>query len=223
MAIIRNGIFGAISGKIGSVVGSMWKSIATIRGAPKKKTKKQKKKKPMSLAQIANQEKFRFVSQFLVPFHRFINTGYLNLSNEQTEINLAHAATFHDAVLGVHPDLSIDYSKVQISKGKLAPLQDLSGMLVDQRILSLNWTMSYDFGASFDDQLIVAIYCPELHDTDGFIGGTTRAMQKCSFSFKRKFEGKILHVYVGLISLNRKKIANSFYLNIPNPLNHQLL
>jgi hypothetical protein len=41
MAKIKKGILGPLSGKLGPVIGGMWKTIAYIRIAPSKKAKKQ--------------------------------------------------------------------------------------------------------------------------------------------------------------------------------------
>ncbi|TDQ08754.1 DUF6266 family protein [Pedobacter metabolipauper] len=217
MAKAKNGIFGSFSGKVGNIVGSMWKSISTIRKAPKKKTKKEKARKPRTEAQLAATERFVFVSKWLVPFHEFINVGFLNIADNQTEINLCHSETMKNAITGVYQNLGIDYSKVIISKGKLAPLEELTVTLTEPNTVELNWKMSYPGGAKFNDQLMLAIYCPEFHETEGFIGGITRARQKCSFTFRNRLIGKELHVYVGVTAMNRKKIANSVYLGTLKP------
>jgi len=208
MAKISKGILGAFSGKVGPVVGSNWRSIAYIKASPKKANKKLKR----SAAQIANQQKFRFVSEWLVPFHPYVSIGFLNLSNVKSEINLAFSENFHRAVVGVYPDISIDYSKVVVSKGELGGLTDPSVELNDPNLLYISWSDNPGQRVSYDDQLMLVVYCPELGIADGFVGGARRADKECRFKFNQKMIGKALEVYVSVTSFNRKKIANSMYL-----------
>jgi hypothetical protein len=188
MAKISKGILGAFSGKVGPVVGSNWRSIAYIKASPGKANKKSKR----SAAQIANQQKFRFVSEWLVPFHPYVSIGFLNLSNLKSEINLAFSENFHRAVIGEYPDFSIDYSKVVVSKGDLGALTNPSVELTDPNLLYVSWCDNPSQRVSYDDQLILVVYCPELGIADGFVGGTKRADKECGFKFNQKMIDKAL-------------------------------
>jgi len=208
MARIAKGILGPFSGKLGPVVGSSWKDIAYMKAV----STKGKKKRKRSEGQIANQEKFRFVSEWLVPFHPYVSIGFLNLSNVKSEINLAFSKNFHRAVVGEYPDFSIDYSKVVVSKGDLGGLTDPSVVLTDPNLLYISSSDNPSQRVSYDDQLMLVVYCPELGIADGFVGGTKRADKECTFKFNQKMTGKALEVYLSVTSFNRKRIANSVYL-----------
>ncbi|WEK20921.1 MAG: DUF6266 family protein [Candidatus Pedobacter colombiensis] len=209
MAKIRNGIFGPIHGKIGNVVGSTWKKIPYLRLLPDKT----EITKPATPGQIACREKFRFVQEWLVPFYPYVTVGFKNFAKDKTEINAAFSANYKLATVGAYPDLSIDYSKVVLSKGSLPGLFNAKARLsANARELELSWESNYNDDSSFDDLLILTIYNRELKIIDGFIGGVRRTDLKCSLKLIPKLLGKSLDVYVSVISLNGKKVANSEYL-----------
>lgn len=205
MAKIRKGILGPISGQIGSVIGSSWKGIPYIREESQKEPKERTK------GQIATQQKMKFINDALVPFHPYINIGFANNAVQKTEISAAFSLNYDTAFLGVYPNLSVDYSKLIISVGKLPMIEDITVALTDPENVKLTWSQNNVQPASFDDQLMLVLYCQELHKADGLIGGFKRTDKQCIFKFNPKFAGKTLHVFVSMTSINRKKIANSLY------------
>ncbi|WP_316811441.1 DUF6266 family protein [Pedobacter heparinus] len=213
MARLLKGIFGPISGKLGPVIGSSWKGIAYLREVrPKKETKV-----PRTEAQIANEQKFKFVQNWLVPFHPYVTIGFSKKAIRKSEINVAFSANFHLAITGVYPNLDVDYSKVIISAGELPQLDQPAMELVLPDTLKITWQQNTDPGASFDDQLMLVLYCPELKMADGLTGGVKRKALTCSFQFDPLLIGKPLEVYIAVTSSDRKKIADSRYLGRMEP------
>lgn len=208
MAKFKKGILGPFSGKLGSIVGASWMGIPYLRQAPKKTAKPV----PKSVAQLANQQKMKFVNQLLVPFHPYINIGFANLAIQKTALNVAYSINFHQAITGVHPNLGVDYSKMVISRGDLPGLKDPVLSLTASDVIAINWAQNTNSRASFDDQLMLVVYCPALHLADGFIGGVKRTDKQCHYKFLPELVGKTLEVYLSVTSSNRKKIANSIYL-----------
>jgi len=208
MAKMKKGILGPFSGTLGNVVGATWKSIPYVRAKPVKK----KKKTPRSPGQIATQEKMRFVNNFLVPFHPYINVGMINEAAAQTEISAAFTANYHHSIIGTHPDLTVDYSKFIFSKGKLPMVTDVVMELSSPDTISLTWNRTGNLKTAYNDQLILVLYCRDFHKADGFVGGVKRTTEKCTYQFNPQFVGKQLDVYLSLISFNRKHIADNVYL-----------
>lgn len=208
MAKLLKGIFGPFSGKLGSVVGSTWKNIAYVRSLPKKK-----KKSKRTPAQMASQYKFKFVNEWLPPFYPYVSTGFRNKARERTEINAAFSMNYRNAVKGVYPDLSIDYSKVILSSGNLPGLMWPQISKPEPDVIELSWERNdQEERVSFDDQVMLVLYSPDLKMADGFIGGTKRADLKCRFTINRKLADQPLEVYVSTCALNGKKVSNSTYL-----------
>lgn len=208
MAKLRKGILGPVSGKIGPVVGSTWKNISYLKERPKKKTKKQ----PRTSGQLANEKKFTFIQQWLVPFYPYITVGFGNLAIDKTEINAAFSANYKRAFSGTWPDIAVDHSKIQISSGDLAGLHHVAIQRTETSRLELTWQRSTERRIAFDDQLMLVIYCPELKITDGFIGGIKRNAMACSFDFDAQMAGYAVEVYLSVTSSDRKAISDSIYL-----------
>jgi hypothetical protein len=214
MARIRSGILGPIHGKLGSIVGAVWKQTAYLRTMPTE-TKSGLKATP---AQIACREKFKFVQQWLVPFYAYVTVGFRNYAKDKTEINAAFSKIYRYATVGVYPDLSIDYEKVVLTKGHLPGLNCVQVELAKPDLLKLNWKQNHNDDSSTDDQVMLIVYNRELKIVDGFIGGCNRANLQCSLELNPKLIGKLLDVYVSVVSLNGKRVANSEYLGKVNPL-----
>lgn len=208
MAKMKQGIFGPISGKLGPVVGATWNGIPYLRESPKKKKKKRKR----TTAQLANEEKMKFVNLLLVPFHPYVGIGFQHLAIEKTAVNVAYSIMYHRAVTGVYPNLVVDYAQIVISAGNLPGLLNLEMEMVGEQVIQLIWDNGSDPRTGFDDQVMLVLYCPELALTDGFTGGAKRNSEQCLFKFDSRFIGKALEVYVSVTSLDRKRIAHSVYL-----------
>lgn len=207
MAKLKHGIFGPISGKLGSLVGGTWKNIPYLREAPKKKNKPALR----SEAQIANEQKMKFVNEVLVPFHPFINVGFQHLAIAKTAISAAYSLNFYQAITGTYPNLAADYSKLVISKGNLSGLiNPLITRAADE--LHLIWENGTGNKAAYNDQLMFVVYAPALNIADGFIGAALRRDLQLSFKLNLKMASAVLEVYVALTSFDRKKIADSLYL-----------
>ena len=211
------GILEPVSGPVGPVSYGSWKGIPWVR-IRKPKTKKKRKR---TEAQIANQEKFNYVNWFLKPFHQYLNIGFKNEAVQKTEISAAFSVVFHQAVVGKYPNLSIDYSKVKISTGPLPPIYEVTMTLTAPNAIELNWQNRPDREAKHNDQVMLVIYCPELHRTDGFAGNANRNLKKYTFEFNSKMVGKVLEVYIAVTSFERNKISESQYLGKITPLNNQ--
>lgn len=208
MAKIRKGILGPVSGTIGPIVGATWKGISYIRTKPKKK----KKKSVRTPAQIAAQEKLKFMNLILVPFHEFITVGFANEAVEKTEISAAFSANYDIVISGVYPNLKADYSKLILSVGKRPMITDVEINLENPELLKLTWKSDVIKGTAFNDQLMFVAYAPELNMSFGFTGGVNRANKQCDIKIIEPFIGKTLEVYLSMTSLNRKAVANSMYL-----------
>lgn len=212
MAKLNKGILGPISGKLGPVTGGTWKGIPYLR-----ESTDPAKLKDRSAAQIANQEKFKFGNEWLIPFHPYISVGYMPLATVRTAISAAFSANYNSVISGTWPDLVFNYSKLLISKGNLPALTNPEVALIADDQLEFTWQNIPNKYASYNDQLIVVVYSHELGVADGFIGSALRRDQQYTFKFTDILKGKALEIYVGLIAMNRKKAANSIYLGRIEP------
>lgn len=213
MAIFKKNNFRILTGLIGPMIVSTWKGIMYTRAKPRKS----EVKKQGTPGQIAARGKFGYLHQFLRPFHRYLMIGFSGKAIRKTEINAAFTSNYHHAVIGVFPNLSIDYSKLLVSAGKLSGLILPSLSCNTEGLMELSWKADWHHQeGEYDDHLLLILYS-ELHkSTDGFIGHAQRRDGYCSFPVRKEMQKGRIHVYVGLTSQNRRLASNSQYLGVWN-------
>ncbi|WP_276091061.1 DUF6266 family protein [Pedobacter sp. JY14-1] len=212
MAKIKKGILGPISGTLGPVIGAEWMGVAYLRMKRRKEINSER-----TVAQLNNQAKFKYVNDWLIPFHPYFSVGMLYAGTYKTPVGNALKANYKTVFSGKWPDIEVDCSKLVISKGDLAPLGNPVIVWDGPDSLQLTWQRNEVGGAAFNDQLILALYNEGQHLVDGFVGGAVRVAQGCRFSPQVSMKGQPMHVYVGVVSLDRSKISHSQYLGVLNP------
>lgn len=120
MAILKNGINGSFSGKVGNVVGYELHGQMVIRSLPKGSIKKP------THGMIQNRNRFKVVSQFLAPIKGIVQFGYKNLSPPGSKVGsfqMAQGYHLKHALANDAPDTPyIQPDKVMIFRGALPPL-----------------------------------------------------------------------------------------------------
>lgn len=213
MAKLNFGIFGPLSGKLGALVGGTWKGIPYI-----KKVADYRKGRPRTPAQLANEAKFKYVNDWLIPFHPFVSIGFENLAMKSTAVSVAFSKIYNTVFSGIAPDLIVDYSQMVISAGPLTVLGDPEIVFTSQDTIQVTWKKNSGKGSHFDDQVMVALYSPKFKSIDGFIGTVNRSAEQYSYTIGQELIDTPLHAYIGVASLNRKQISNSQYLGELMPL-----
>ena len=102
-------MLGGLSGKLGPVVLYVRNGTQVVRSNPKQRD-------PKSPKQLAHRMKFALVNQRLSPLKTIIDVGYKN--SDKTYRTLIGEA-YREAIVGEYPNFSLDYSKIQISEGKI--------------------------------------------------------------------------------------------------------
>ena len=151
MGTYSTGANGAFSGKVGSVIGSNWRSVDYLRGLSKRK------KKGASELQLAQQMRFALCANQLRVIKDVLNLGFSDKKlNKITGYNAAVKIFLSEAVTGEYPNYGIDYSKIKLSKGSLYP-GELSVRLDSEIVIS--WTNDVnDFNSSTNDKLLIIIF-----------------------------------------------------------------
>lgn len=136
MAIISKGILGAYYGKVGEVVGSSWRGINYVKSLPRKI------KRTASEKALNQRAKFAMVAGFLKPLREFLKKSFNDKGLEfMTSSNYVTSQLLRNAIVGKLPSLTFDYSKVELSKGMISKLMDLTHKNDDGKIL-VNWVDS---------------------------------------------------------------------------------
>lgn len=202
-----NGRFGELSGKIGNLVSYNLKGKNIVRRIGKNN-------KPATVAQLAVRQKIAVVNKFLRATLGVINAGF-ELEVAGTYINQHNAAISYNtknATQGQYPNISMDYSKVLVSKGNLEPAIKPQATLTGA-ILTLTWELSEDITWGIkNDRTMLLIYCPELNLATYVLSGARRSSGKDDTALPANYIGKELHIYIAFKASNGKSISDSVHL-----------
>src|ERR1700733_7638084 len=156
MGKLLKGINGPFSGKVGTAVGYMWNDVAVIRSRPRKR------RKPFSEQELNQQARFALWNQFLIPVKGLLNISFAHLAYRMFGFHKGFSYNVKAAILGIRPDLSIDYPRVLLSRGDLAKAESATVSALSPHILQFNWIDQSGAGnARETDQVFVAVFSPE--------------------------------------------------------------
>lgn len=156
MAIIRGGLCGTISGRVGDLVYSNRKGVNYVKRAPKKT------KKEPSAKQLAARERLRSVIQFLVPLKEVIERGYSNRrARHASALNMAVSDNY-GALSGTEQHPEPDYSKIVLSQGVTLP-RPMGGKIAvgDPGHVQVSWRSCKMSEKYSYDRATIVITCPE--------------------------------------------------------------
>lgn len=194
MGKLSRGILGPIVGKVGNVIGSTWKGINYLRAMP---TSVYNPRTPLQLSQRA---RFLTVLNFLKPILAFIKFGYQAYAIRKSAFNAAMSYFLHNAVTGIFPDFSIDFTKALVTRGNLRPVDDVSLSAPTTLQLQLDWDPSDELGDP-NDRIMVLVY----NDAKGLsrynLGSAIREDGFVTVTMPEDFLGDQVHVWVSTTSL----------------------
>ena len=205
MAKFSQGINGPFYGKVGTVVGYMWKGIPVMRGLPKTRTK------PFSSKELNQQAKFRLMNGFLTPLKDLFNVTFAHLAVQMSAYNKAFSYNIKNATTGFGPDLAIDYNMVLISRGDLPRAESVAASTSSPDMIQFTWSDNSGKGkAKETDKVFVAVFQKELGHWTSELNIATRGLGKCEINIAH-FSGKPVHGFIGFISADGKDASDSQY------------
>ena len=203
MAILKNGILGGFAGKVGTVVGSIWKGISTMRAYVATISN------PNTMAQLEQRAKFALVMAFLKPLTSFLRVGYKNLAIGQTTFNAAFSENYKH-ITGAYPAIEMDYTTVILSKGNLAGALNPVAASTTPGEVEFTWEdNSWETGAALTDEVVLVVYNPARQAAVSVIGGATRATGSFQATMPDSFAGDEVQCYIAFKNAKGDKISNS--------------
>ncbi|MFC3199714.1 DUF6266 family protein [Parapedobacter deserti] len=210
MGRFNRGIHGGFSGKVGNVVGAHWRGIDYMRSLPRVN-----KGRPVTEEQLIHRVRFAAAVAFAKPISYVFNVGYGKLAKQKlTGYNLAVRQIYNEAIIGEHPDVSVDPALVRISAGDLVrPLNPAAEALPGQ-VLRVSWRDSTQERRNMDhsDLAIVVAYSPVKAEYQYDIGSAKRLDEELLLELPNYFAGDEVHVYLGMVSKTGGIACNSLYL-----------
>ncbi|WP_285010694.1 DUF6266 family protein [Pedobacter faecalis] len=207
MGIIKNGLHGEVTGKVGNLVyyTRKGKNVARTIGV---------NLNPPTEKQLASRQQVELMSPLLSKLLPFINVGFapeilgkdLNCFNEAMSYNRRHA------LQGGYPNATVAYDRLRVSQGTLLPAQDPA---VTQVSAGLEFSWAVDTELSWErssDQVMMLAYFPETGDSYLSFFGNRREAGRDLLVIPDALQGSYMEVYISFVSADRKATANSTYL-----------
>lgn len=156
MGTYKQGIHGKFSGKVGNIVGSSWKGKGVMRILPASVSN------PRTGKQLNQRSKFGMAIKLVHANGALVKSGFRPWANGMSAHNAAMSYNLAHAFTGEHPNVSIDFSRVLISRGDLAPVSNLTAVSTTPAYITLNWAdNSAAQNARATDRLMASLYDSE--------------------------------------------------------------
>jgi hypothetical protein len=213
MAIFKQGIHGGFRGRVGNIIGSTWKGKGVMKIRPASVTN------PNTERQQNQRARFSLVGRFLQAFRNLVVIGFRAYTKSMTAINAAMSYNLANAVKGEFPDLLIDFSKVQISRGTLSPVTAVSATSSDPASLVVSWANNAQAGNANDtDQLSVSLYDSSSGEVVYFLNCASRADGTVILIVPAEWSGRTVEVLTFFVVLEgtmastaRESVSNTVW------------
>ncbi|MBB5438151.1 hypothetical protein HDC92_001826 [Pedobacter sp. AK017] len=207
MGIIRQGILGGFRKKTGSVVGAYWRNLDVIRGLPRVSNK------PATQAQINQRFKFGLVTGFLARIGGIIDLGFGSGNGSTSPMNEAVSYHLREAITGVAPNFTIDYTKLKMNRGKLLLANAIEVAVTIAARIDFIWLNTVPDGKYKDatDRANVMVYNPV---KDSFVvlqGAAARSALGYNLLLPGDYSGDEVHAYISFSSVVKKKLVSDTY------------
>jgi hypothetical protein len=206
MAIYKNGINGAFSGKLGTVVGATWK------GQPYMRTLPSKRKGPASEAAIASRNKFAMAHNWLKPVLPFVREGFKGYSATTEGFLAAKSYLLRNAFEGSSDKPVINPALVKVSYGDLLLPENITAVKIEDNQIQFTWdTTDLNKNNRFDQVMMLA-YDIENGTAYYQVPGQPRLNGGDVLPISQAPFDRIFHLYVAFVAADRSRQSESLYL-----------
>jgi hypothetical protein len=211
MGVIKQGILGGISGKVGTVVGGTWKGIDYLRARP------QKVANPNTEKQQNQRTKFSTVLGFLKPFTGFLAVGFKSLSVGQTGFNAAMSYNVKNAVTGIFPNFVMDFPSTLLSSGKATGAMNPSVASAAPGSIQFGWADNTGIGnAKTDDVAVLATFFEGSSEAVYQFTNIQRNALVAELIVPDVYSGQVAQCWLCFQTADGKDISNSLYIGTVN-------
>ncbi|MBL7558968.1 MULTISPECIES: DUF6266 family protein [Flavobacteriaceae] len=207
MGKIPQGILGSLSGKVGSIIGGSWKGIDYIRIKPASVAN------PRTEGQVNQRNKFTITLEYLQATKDFIKIGYKSFATKKTEFNAAMSYVLNNAVGGIAPNFTIDYSLALLSRGGLSGVLNGTTDLTNAGQVSFGWgDNSAEGNANATDKAMVLVYNPSKKESISILDGADRTVGSQVVTIPGTYAGDTVELFMAFVSADGTQVSNSVYL-----------
>ncbi|MBY5950283.1 hypothetical protein KUV23_04825 [Algoriphagus marincola] len=207
MGKISQGVLGGFSGKVGNVVGGTWKGIDYMRIKPANVTN------PRTEGQVDQRSKFSTVLRFLQPMTDFLRVGFKLYANKMTQFNAAMSYNLNNAITGAYPNFMVDYASALVTRGNLTGAANGAASSPSAASVEVTWTDNSGSGsAQATDKALIVLLNTTRQEAVFTTAGPARSAGTETISVPSEYTGEDVEVFLGFISEDGSKVANSSYL-----------
>jgi len=191
-------------------VGAHWRGIDYMRSLPRVN-----KGRPVTEEQLMHRVRFAAAVVFAKPISYVFNVGYGKLAKQKlTGYNLAVRQIYKEAIIGEHPDVSVDPALVRISEGDLVRPRNPAVEALPGQVLRLSWVDHTRPGIKADhsDRVIAVAYNPAKAEYQYDTATAERLDEELLLELPDYFAGDEVHVYLGMVGKTGGNACNSLYL-----------
>ena len=213
MATYSKSNFGQINGAVGEAVGTKWRGVKVMRSIPDKRKKGPSVLQQMTLAKMA------LAARQLSPIKEVLRRGYRDQKlSGITGYNAAIRAFIQQSIAGEYPDFSVNYANMELSRGSLTPLSEVTLNHNDIGIL-LSWELIDNETNSFPEDEVFIILFNE--NTRVYSTYVTKRINE-GILIKRSLKpGQTTHIWLFAANAGRVMSSNTIYAGSvglpPNP------
>lgn len=208
MGVIKRGILGGVQNKIGNVVGSSWKGIATLRSLPLSVAN------PKTAPQLAQRSKFSQASKFgSMILAGAIKPLWDRFAQQESGYNAFVRANINNFEIGDTPN----WSNMMISKGTVSSSPITSASLDDSAgTLTVNWDSSVGGDSSPTDQAYVVLVCSSVEPLAAiaYAEAADRSAGTCTLPVGVPDFLQTYQVYLSFRRPDGSKVSNSSHIQI---------
>lgn len=207
MGKINQGILGGVSGQVGNVIGGTWKGIDYLRIKPSSVAN------PKTEGQVDQRSKFSTVLRFLQPMTDFLRTGFKLYAHKMTQFNAAMSYNLFNGITGTYPNYTIDYANALVSRGNLKVAADGAVTSTTPETVDITWTDNSGSGSALaTDKALIALLNPVRGEAVYTTAGPERSIGTATIPVPSEYTGEDLEAFLGFVSEDGTKVANSVYL-----------
>ncbi len=163
--------------------------------------------------QLTQRDKLRKIIDLFETVYFLINACYQFIRKRRVQANKSAIANLANALRGEFPDIGLDFSKISILEGRLAPYCGSIHQNFGSSRLNFSWARCTQENSNESDELMAIIYCPAQHAfwCEQHLG-ITRADGFCTIESPVEFAGSEVHVWLAYRSADGRSISNSAYM-----------
>ena len=148
--------------------------------------------------------------RFVQPMAGLLYISFRDFAIKMTGINNAFAYNYKNAISGVYPSFTIDYTQVVVSRGQLPNAVGPAVTSGAGSVLTFSWTDNSGVNtAKADDQAIFVAYCPSLKQAIYTTEGGMRSAFTGTLNVTA-FSGLAVETFMGFISADGIKLPAAF-------------